>query len=272
MLDSYTNTMCIDSWGRLDYARALIDVKAHRPFKDNMVIVIPYVEGSGFYLHTIKMVYEWKPPRCGSCAMFGHDVSKCPKHVVSEAGAKLGTDYQRQNDPSHIRDIAAVYDGFQVVQNLKLKGKQHGRNSLEALKENDNLFEYVGTSGVGNVGNTIQDANKVVEKTDSDVIYMMRLLTSWLVEMLMMPVYMRTSIMTFTTVMIFQGRVTLTWVLSTYLRSDSSVLDTELVVYLLQDKLTSRDKSLDLSAFKLFRLFFSLLSSGSSSCWRSYGA
>ncbi|GKC13588.1 hypothetical protein Tco_1010370, partial [Tanacetum coccineum] len=39
-----------------------------------------------------------------------------------------------------------------------------------------------------------------------------------------------------------------------------------------EDKLTSGDKSLDLSAFKLSRLFFSLLSSGSSSCWRSYGA
>ncbi|GKE06229.1 hypothetical protein Tco_1398247, partial [Tanacetum coccineum] len=37
-------------------------------------------------------------------------------------------------------------------------------------------------------------------------------------------------------------------------------LDTELVLYPLQDKLTSGDKSLDLSAFKLSSLFFSLLS------------
>ncbi|GJZ23166.1 hypothetical protein Tco_0560625, partial [Tanacetum coccineum] len=51
-----------------------------------------------------------------------------------------------------------------------------------------------------------------------------------------------------------------------------SVPDTKLVLYLLQDKLTSGDKSLDLSSFKLSCLFFSLLSSGSSSCWRSYGA
>ncbi|GJZ52347.1 ribonuclease H-like domain-containing protein [Tanacetum coccineum] len=58
------------------------------------------------------------------------------------------------------------------------------------------------------------------------------------------------------------GKVTLTWVLSTYLRFDSSVPDTELVLYLLRDKLTSPDKRLDLSAFKLSRLFFSLLSSG----------
>ncbi|GJU89277.1 ribonuclease H-like domain-containing protein [Tanacetum coccineum] len=50
-----------------------------------------------------------------------------------------------------------------------------------------------------------------------------------------------------------------------------SVPNTEFVLYPLQDKLTSGDKSLDLSAFKLSRLFFSLLSSGSSSCWRSYG-
>ncbi|GKE27348.1 hypothetical protein Tco_1442732, partial [Tanacetum coccineum] len=48
--------------------------------------------------------------------------------------------------------------------------------------------------------------------------------------------------------------------------------DTELLLYPFQDKLTSGDKSLDLSAFKLSCLFSSLLSSGSSSCWRSYGA
>ncbi|GKE82740.1 hypothetical protein Tco_1552740 [Tanacetum coccineum] len=48
--------------------------------------------------------------------------------------------------------------------------------------------------------------------------------------------------------------------------------DTELVLHPLLDKLTSGDKSLDLSSFKLSRLFFSLLSPGSSSCWRSYGA
>ncbi|GJU85704.1 hypothetical protein Tco_1293250 [Tanacetum coccineum] len=51
----------------------------------------------------------------------------------------------------------------------------------------------------------------------------------------------------------------------------SSVPDTKLLLYPLQDKLSSRDKSLDLSTFKLSRLFLSLLSSGSSSCWRSYG-
>nr|GEW87922.1 hypothetical protein [Tanacetum cinerariifolium] len=48
------------------------------------------------------------------------------------------------------------------------------------------------------------------------------------------------------------------------------VFDSEYVQ--VQDMLTSGDKSLDLFTFKLSRLFFSLLSSGSSTCWRSYGA
>ncbi|GJU97582.1 ribonuclease H-like domain-containing protein [Tanacetum coccineum] len=46
----------------------------------------------------------------------------------------------------------------------------------------------------------------------------------------------------------------------------------QLALLLISDSLTSGDKSLDLSTFKLSCLFFSLLSSGSSSCWRSYGA
>nr|GEW31023.1 hypothetical protein [Tanacetum cinerariifolium] len=68
MLDSYTSTMCIDSWSCLDFAHALIDIKDDHPLKDDMVIDIPFGEVSRYYLHTIKVEYEWKPPRCG---MFG---------------------------------------------------------------------------------------------------------------------------------------------------------------------------------------------------------
>ncbi|GKD73496.1 hypothetical protein Tco_1331778 [Tanacetum coccineum] len=41
MLDSYTSSMCLQSWGRMDYARALIDFRADREFKEDMVIVTP---------------------------------------------------------------------------------------------------------------------------------------------------------------------------------------------------------------------------------------
>nr|GEV81988.1 putative ribonuclease H-like domain-containing protein [Tanacetum cinerariifolium] len=44
MLDSYTSSMCLQSWGLMNYAQALIDLKADRELKEDMVIVIPNVE------------------------------------------------------------------------------------------------------------------------------------------------------------------------------------------------------------------------------------
>ncbi|GKE07621.1 ARID DNA-binding domain-containing protein [Tanacetum coccineum] len=46
MLDSYTSDMCMQSWGRSSSAR-----------------------------------YEWKPPRCSSCKVFGHIHEECPKNT-----------------------------------------------------------------------------------------------------------------------------------------------------------------------------------------------
>ncbi|GJW24863.1 hypothetical protein Tco_0038674 [Tanacetum coccineum] len=52
MLESYTNTMCMKSWGRLNYACAPIDIRDNRELEDNMVIVILNLQGEGDVLHT----------------------------------------------------------------------------------------------------------------------------------------------------------------------------------------------------------------------------
>ncbi|GJT27812.1 zinc knuckle CX2CX4HX4C containing protein [Tanacetum coccineum] len=41
MLDSYTSNMCLKSWGRSTYARALIEVHADQDLKESIVISIP---------------------------------------------------------------------------------------------------------------------------------------------------------------------------------------------------------------------------------------
>ncbi|GKC43351.1 Rop guanine nucleotide exchange factor 5, partial [Tanacetum coccineum] len=43
ILDSYTFDMCIQSWGRLSYARALIEVRADVELRDNIVVVFGHV-------------------------------------------------------------------------------------------------------------------------------------------------------------------------------------------------------------------------------------
>ncbi|GJV75391.1 reverse transcriptase domain-containing protein [Tanacetum coccineum] len=80
MLDSYTSTMCMQSWERLNYARALIDIRVG--LRKNMIIAIPNLEGEGEVLYTVRIKYECKSPRCGMCKVFGHDDMTCPHRVV----------------------------------------------------------------------------------------------------------------------------------------------------------------------------------------------
>ncbi|GJU89006.1 hypothetical protein Tco_1301429 [Tanacetum coccineum] len=44
----------MQSWGRMDYARALVDIRVDRAIKDSMVISILNLIGNGVTMHTIK--------------------------------------------------------------------------------------------------------------------------------------------------------------------------------------------------------------------------
>ncbi|GKF94127.1 hypothetical protein Tco_0283827, partial [Tanacetum coccineum] len=55
------------SWGRMDYARALIDIRAHRELKEDMIIAIPNMKDDKEVIHTVRVEYEWEPPICGMC-------------------------------------------------------------------------------------------------------------------------------------------------------------------------------------------------------------
>nr|GEX30295.1 reverse transcriptase domain-containing protein [Tanacetum cinerariifolium] len=57
-LDSYTSSMCMQSQGRMDYARALIDIKADRELKDDMIIAILNVKDDEEVLHMVRVKYE----------------------------------------------------------------------------------------------------------------------------------------------------------------------------------------------------------------------
>nr|GEV56845.1 reverse transcriptase domain-containing protein [Tanacetum cinerariifolium] len=58
MLDSYTSSMSMQSWGRLNYARVFIDIRIDRELKECMVIAIQILEGNEDILHTVRVEYE----------------------------------------------------------------------------------------------------------------------------------------------------------------------------------------------------------------------
>nr|GEU83844.1 hypothetical protein [Tanacetum cinerariifolium] len=49
--------------GRMGFARALIEVDADRNLKEEVVMAVPRLEGEGHTIETMKIEYEWKPPR-----------------------------------------------------------------------------------------------------------------------------------------------------------------------------------------------------------------
>ncbi|GKB30885.1 reverse transcriptase domain-containing protein [Tanacetum coccineum] len=73
----------MQSWGRSNYARATIDLQADEELKDSIMVAMPKLVGEGFNMCTLHVEYEWKPPMCSGCKVFGHVLNECPKKIVS---------------------------------------------------------------------------------------------------------------------------------------------------------------------------------------------
>nr|GEV32709.1 hypothetical protein [Tanacetum cinerariifolium] len=84
MLDSYTSDICMQSWGMSSYAKAMIELRADMELKDNIVAVMPKITREGYYSCNIRVEYEWKPPRCVCCKVYGHVQEEYPKNISTD--------------------------------------------------------------------------------------------------------------------------------------------------------------------------------------------
>ncbi|GKC99543.1 hypothetical protein Tco_1169818, partial [Tanacetum coccineum] len=76
--------------------------------KREVTMVVPVLHGKGYTKETMKVEYEWQPPRCDDCLVFGHDSNGCPKQVTEPA-----------NEKNEVHN-----NGFTTVRNRKNKGKR----------------------------------------------------------------------------------------------------------------------------------------------------
>nr|GEU70751.1 hypothetical protein [Tanacetum cinerariifolium] len=159
---------------RMRFARALIMVSAKKELKQEVIMVVLEVEGTGHTHVKIQVKYEWKPPLCNECHVFRHNLKQCPKHVVEPVkpqanqerkikGLKLNkpkaTFMYRPKVFEPASTIEATGDDIDL---LKLK------NQFDSLRDQDDLIKEnkVGeTSGANaNDNDTNQD-----EDLESDV-------------------------------------------------------------------------------------------------------
>lgn len=70
------------------------------------MIGVPLLNGKGYTKETIRVEYEWKPPRCATCQIFGHTCDQCPRKVTT---------------PPNV--VGKDDDGFQTVGTKRTSGK-----------------------------------------------------------------------------------------------------------------------------------------------------
>nr|XP_043630425.1 uncharacterized protein LOC122601751 [Erigeron canadensis] len=111
MLDAYTSSMCIESWGRNSYVRALIELDSEHDIRKELTIGIPDMVGDGISRVVIKVEYEWQPPRCATCKIFGHCDEQYPKLIKNTAQAvneNVNKDGFVTSNGSKVTDVTAT--------------------------------------------------------------------------------------------------------------------------------------------------------------------
>ncbi|GKB62120.1 zinc knuckle CX2CX4HX4C containing protein [Tanacetum coccineum] len=120
-LDLYTSFMCNDLWGRCSFARCLIEVNSEADLIDVVTIGVPSLTRDDLTKETIRVEYEWRPPRCDLCKIFSHVHDDCPKRVVSPHIVTTSNIVT----PT----VVKTNDGFQMVgKKKKRKGKSKSTN------------------------------------------------------------------------------------------------------------------------------------------------
>nr|GEY58409.1 zinc knuckle CX2CX4HX4C [Tanacetum cinerariifolium] len=164
MLDSYTSSMCSDSWGRSSFARCLIDVNSEADLVDVVTICIPSLIGEDFTKETIHVEYEWRPPKYDVCKIFGHVHDQCPMKVVSHSIVTTFTIVTHT--------VQLLNDGFQTVsKKKKKKNKPKSTNGSQfvgsLVKHNVRYEPEATTSQPKKVATVVGNASKLSSKSKS---------------------------------------------------------------------------------------------------------
>ncbi|XP_071713676.1 uncharacterized protein [Rutidosis leptorrhynchoides] len=71
----------------------MIEVDAQREFRESLRIAMPSLSGNEKSTSVVRVEYEWKPPRCSGCKVFGHKDVECPRNIpVVTENLKHGDD------------------------------------------------------------------------------------------------------------------------------------------------------------------------------------
>ncbi|GJU37869.1 zinc knuckle CX2CX4HX4C containing protein [Tanacetum coccineum] len=105
-----------------EYTRALVEVSAEVPLVDSVDLDIPLEDGKGYTMVKIRIEYEWQPPRCGTCKIFDHLESVCPRKRMAGPVVKCVKHAHVKKDKRPMHAIGNKDKGIQVSTQRYIKG------------------------------------------------------------------------------------------------------------------------------------------------------
>ncbi|XP_024964371.1 uncharacterized protein LOC112504655 [Cynara cardunculus var. scolymus] len=95
-MDSCTASMCEKTWGRLGFAKVLVEVWAVVDLKRKIDVEIPNINGGEAESVQIQVEYLWEPIQCSQCQIVGHKLSSYVKAASLNKGKQI--DGRKDND------------------------------------------------------------------------------------------------------------------------------------------------------------------------------
>ncbi|KAK9060842.1 hypothetical protein SSX86_018022 [Deinandra increscens subsp. villosa] len=133
MLDKPTYERCKTKEGVVGYARVLVHALAQNGLPDSVKAQFPSTKNGEGKTCSFKLGYNWKPPVCSKCNVFGHDDGNCPllpkpketiPSVVNDATNPIVVDSQQGKGGDED-------DGF-----VEVKKKTRNKNPKPKSKQN----------------------------------------------------------------------------------------------------------------------------------------
>ncbi|PWA46312.1 zinc knuckle CX2CX4HX4C [Artemisia annua] len=172
-MDNVTANMCKSGRGRVGFERVLVEIDANKELPK--IIEVVYKNGLNEEVgrKIVKVIYDWKPPRCSTCCVFGHNMQSCGKACnVAKKVDNVGI----EKDKTEENKSGVDEEGFKEVVNKKGGKKGMEKNSVKTIVQPKMMYQpkQKASSVVQEVGNKVNtkniDKSKESNKSWKDVV------------------------------------------------------------------------------------------------------
>ncbi|GJU68679.1 RNA-directed DNA polymerase, eukaryota, reverse transcriptase zinc-binding domain protein [Tanacetum coccineum] len=141
LMDTMIATMCHKGIGSLGYARVLVEMDAAKELKTETEI--QYIDKSKNIKGSkkVQVKYDWVPPACTHCKVFGHEKRKCLNGGVVMSGSTTNQTSEKPNDKFNQQSMNQFKDMTEYFKTKWNEIQVNNGNAEQDTSDMDDVFE-----------------------------------------------------------------------------------------------------------------------------------